>query len=101
MGSNHRLLACKAENGQEYAQLTGPVHTAELRKQCLKMPSGAWESLHGGSRKWFPEQSADPSLEKRVRFGGKVYRSHIRRMAGTPVIAVGPAGNHDESELGQ
>jgi len=31
------------------------------------MPAGAWESLHGGSRKWFPEQSADPSLGKRVR----------------------------------
>jgi hypothetical protein len=67
VGSNHRHLACKAENGQEYAQLTGPVHAAELPKQCLEMPQDAWKSLHGGSRKWFPEQSADPSLEERVR----------------------------------
>jgi hypothetical protein len=29
------------------------------------MPRDAWKSLHGGSRKWFPEQSADRSLEKR------------------------------------
>jgi hypothetical protein len=43
------------------------VHALELRKPCLEVPTGAWKSLHGGSRKWFPEQSADPSLEKRVR----------------------------------
>jgi len=67
VGSNYRLLACKAEYGQEYAQLTGPVHSLDLRKQCLEMPSGAWESLHGGSRKWFPEQSAGHSLQERVR----------------------------------
>src|SRR5262249_22817706 len=54
VGSNHRLLACKAENGQEYAQLPGPVHAGELRKPCPEMPWGAWGSLHGGSRKWFP-----------------------------------------------
>jgi hypothetical protein len=39
------------------------------------MPSGAWESLHGGSRKWFPEQSADPSLEERVRAWRQANRS--------------------------
>ena len=33
------------------------------------MPSGAWESLHGGSRKWFPEQSVYPSLQERVGVG--------------------------------
>ena len=43
------------------------AHAAELRKPCPEMPSGAWGSLHGGSRKWFPEQPADPSLHKRVR----------------------------------
>jgi hypothetical protein len=26
------------------------------------MPWGGWNSLHGGSRKWFPEQPADCSL---------------------------------------
>jgi len=56
VGSNHRLLACKAEYGKDYAQLSGPVHTAELRKPCREVPQGAWGSLHGGSRKWFPEQ---------------------------------------------
>ena len=71
MGSNHRPLACKAEYGQEYAQLTGPVHALDLRKQCLEMPSGARESLHGGSRKWFPEQSADHSLLERVEARGR------------------------------
>ena len=30
-----------------------------------RCPQGAWESLHGGSRKWFPEQSADLALEER------------------------------------
>lgn len=45
----------KAEYGTEYAQLTGSAHASELRKQCPEMPQGAWESLHGGSRKWFPE----------------------------------------------
>jgi hypothetical protein len=58
VGSNHRLLACKAENGKDYAQLPGPAHLPELRKPCPEMPGGAWKSLHGGSRKWFPEQSA-------------------------------------------
>ena len=71
MGSNHRLLACKAEYGKEYAQLTGPVHALDLRKQCLEMPGGTWESLHGGSRKWFPEQSANPSLKSELQPGGK------------------------------
>ena len=66
VGSNHRHLACKAEYGQEYAQLAGPAHASELRKPCPEMPSGAWESLHGGSRKWFPGQFADPSLKERV-----------------------------------
>src|SRR5215472_4206522 len=71
VGSNHRLLACKAEYGKEYAQLSGPVHAAELRKPCPEMPWGAWESLHGGSRKWFPEQSVDLSLLERVGPGGR------------------------------
>src|SRR5262249_34215702 len=31
-------LACKAEYGKEYAQLTGPVHTLDLRKPCPEMP---------------------------------------------------------------
>jgi hypothetical protein len=55
-GSNLWLLACKAEYGAEYAQLSGSAHAPELRKPCREMPQGAWESLHGGSRKWFPEQ---------------------------------------------
>jgi hypothetical protein len=42
------------------------------------MPSGAWESLHGGSRKWFPEQCADPSLKERVEAWRQGYRSHTR-----------------------
>ena len=66
MGSNHRLLACKAEYGKEYAQFTALVYAFDLRKPCLEMPQGAWKSLHGGSRKWFPEQSADQSLQERV-----------------------------------
>ena len=49
MGSNHRLLACKAENGKRYAQVTESDHPSELRKPCPEMPSGAWNSLHGGS----------------------------------------------------
>jgi hypothetical protein len=83
VGSNHRLLACKAEYGKEYAQLPELVHASELRKPCLEVPWGAWESLHGGSRKWFPEQPADPSLEKRVGAGRQGYRSCTRRMAVT------------------
>jgi hypothetical protein len=31
-------------------------HALDLRKPCPEMPRDAWESLHGGSRKWFPEQ---------------------------------------------
>jgi len=65
------------------------------------MPSGAWESLHGGSRKWFPEQSADPSLKQRVRAWRQTYRSRTRRMAGTPAKAVSPDRNQYESELGR
>jgi len=42
--------------------------------------AGADHSLHGGSRKWFPEQSVDSSLRERVG---------VWRLAGTPVIAVG------------
>ena len=38
VGSNYRLLACKAEYGQEYAQLTGPVHSLDLRIQCWRCP---------------------------------------------------------------
>ncbi len=34
-----------------------------------EMSQGAWGSLHGGSRKWFPEQSADPSAKERVVVG--------------------------------
>ena len=43
-------------------QLTkGPAHRAGfIRLTCgnhaPEMPRDAWESLHGGSRKWFPEQ---------------------------------------------
>ena len=66
MGSNHRPLACKAEYGQEYTQLSGSAHASELRKPCLEMPKGAWKSLHGGSRKWFPEQPADPRLSSEL-----------------------------------
>ena len=62
VGSNHRHLACKAESGQEYAQLSASAHPPELRKPCPEMPWGGWNSLHGGSRKWFPEQPADCSL---------------------------------------
>jgi hypothetical protein len=32
------------------------LHAPDLRKPCPEMPRDAWESLHGGSRKWFPEQ---------------------------------------------
>jgi len=32
------------------------LHALDLRKPCPEMPRSAWESLHGGSRKWFPEQ---------------------------------------------
>ena len=28
--ANHRHLACKAEYGKDYAQLTGPVHVPDL-----------------------------------------------------------------------
>jgi len=49
--------------------------------------------LHGGSRKWFPEQSVDPSLEKRVRAWRQGYRSCTHRIAGNLVIAVGLNGN--------
>ena len=80
MGSNHRLLACKAKYGKEYAQLTGSAHLSDLRKQCLEMPWGAWESLHGSSRKWFPEQSADYSLQERISAWRQAYRSRTRRM---------------------
>jgi hypothetical protein len=38
------------------------------------MPQDAWESLHGGSRKWFPEQSADPSFDERVAVWWRGYR---------------------------
>ena len=62
------------------------------------MPQDAWKSLHGGSRKWFPEQSADPSLEQRVGAWLQGYRSRTRRMAGTPAIAVGQEDNYYESE---
>ena len=68
-------------------QLAGPVYAAELRKPCPEMPSGAWESLHGGSRKWFPENSVDPTLRKRVRAWRQAYRSRTPRMAGNPVRA--------------
>jgi hypothetical protein len=74
VGSNHRPLACKAEYGQDYAQLTALVHASELQKQCPEMPWGAWESLHGGSRKWFPEQPADPRFWSELRPGGGAIR---------------------------
>ena len=38
VGSNHRHLACKAENGNEYAQLSASVHGGELRKPCPEVP---------------------------------------------------------------
>jgi len=60
------------------------VHALELRKPCLEMPWGAWNSLHGGSRKWFPEQPADHSLLERVTAWRQDYRSRTRRTAGTP-----------------
>jgi antitoxin FitA len=68
-GSNLWLLACKAEYGTDYAQLCALIHALELRKPCREMSQGAWGSLHGGSRKWFPEQSADPSHKERVGVG--------------------------------
>jgi hypothetical protein len=37
VGSNHRLLACKAEWSQDCARLSGPVHAFELRKPCREM----------------------------------------------------------------
>jgi hypothetical protein len=49
---------------------------------------------------WFPEQSVDPSLEERVTVWRRGYRGRTCRMAGSPVIAVGLGGNHDESEHG-
>ncbi len=45
------------------------LHALELRKPCPEMPRGAWESVHGGSRKWFPEQhprSRQPGIEQRL-----------------------------------
>ena len=70
------------------------------------MPWGAWGSLHGGSRKWFPEQhrksrqpgigrsarhhvDVDPSFEKRVGAWRLDIGVAPGCMAGTPVIAVG------------
>ena len=41
VGSNHRLLACKAEYGTDYAHLCALVHPLELRKQCPEMSQGA------------------------------------------------------------
>src|SRR5215468_5993427 len=38
VGSNHRLLAYKAESAKEYAQLSASAHALDLRKQCLEMP---------------------------------------------------------------
>ena len=96
VGSNHRLLACKAEYGTEYAQLSVLVYVFDLRKPRLEMPLGAWKSLHGSSRKWFREQSVDPSLEKRVGAWRQGDRGRTRRMAGTPVIAADLTGNHYE-----
>jgi hypothetical protein len=34
------------------------VHPLDLRKPWLEMSWGAWESVHGGSRKWFPDHLA-------------------------------------------
>ncbi len=45
------------------------VHPLDLRKPCPEMPGGAWDSLHGGSRKWFPEQrprSPESGTEQRL-----------------------------------
>jgi hypothetical protein len=32
------------------------LRALDLREPCPEMPRDAWESLHGGSRKWFPKQ---------------------------------------------
>ena len=57
------------------------------------MPSGAWKSLHGGSRKWFPEQSADPSLIERVAVWWRGYRTRTRYMPAYRHARVTERGN--------
>jgi hypothetical protein len=45
------------------------LHALDLRKPRPEMPRDAWESLHGGSRKWFPEQrprSPESGTEQRL-----------------------------------
>ena len=45
------------------------LHALKLRKPFPEMPRDAWESLHGGSRKWFPEQRPRPpqsGMEQRL-----------------------------------
>src|SRR5579859_3557795 len=69
----------RREYGTDYAQLCALVHALELRKPCPEMSQGAWSSLHGGSRKWFPEQSADPSPKERVEVGLPACRTSIIR----------------------
>jgi hypothetical protein len=66
------------------------------------MPWDAWESLHGGSRKWFPEQYPDPLLDERVRaWRQRAYRSRTAGWPGLPAIAADPDGNPYESEFGR
>ena len=60
------------------------LHALDLRKPYPEMPRDAWESLHGGSRKWFPEQrprSRQSGIEQRLRCraGGRVGLPGSRR----------------------
>jgi hypothetical protein len=65
------------------------LHVLDLRKPCPEMPRGAWESVHGGSRKWFPEQrprsrqSTDLDPDGRPGLGARA-----RDKFGVPVIGV-------------
>jgi hypothetical protein len=45
------------------------VHPLDLRKPCLEMSRGVWESVRGGSRKWFPDQMASGLVDTARRPG--------------------------------
>ncbi|MGP7997355.1 MAG: DUF664 domain-containing protein [Streptosporangiaceae bacterium] len=49
-------LARKAKTAHKRSSSQSRLHALDLRKPCPEMPRDAWESLHGSSRKWFPEQ---------------------------------------------
>ena len=73
-GSSLRPLACKAKIRMRLHQVPELIYLRELRKRCPGIPADVCTSLHGGSRKWFPERLSRSQHREHINQPCKLHR---------------------------